>query len=76
MVEDGKLNTWGWMSHVIGGKVRRLQTMTASDLGTLLKAREEAIDTIYAEASTAGSEFSEICGNHVDYVWNLVHEKN
>lgn len=76
MVEDGKLNSWGWMSHVIGGKIRRLQTMTASDLGTLLKAREEAIDTIYDEASAAGTEFSGICGNHTDYVWNLVHEKN
>ncbi len=76
MVEDGKLKTWGWLSHVIGGKVRRLQTMTASDLGSLLKARQEAIDTIYAEESAAGTEFSEICGNHADYVWNLVHEKN
>ena len=76
MVEDGKLTTWGWLSHVIGGKIRRLQTMTASDIGALLKAREEAIDTIYAEESEAGAEFSEICGNHLDYVWNIVHEKN
>lgn len=76
MVEDGKLTTWGWSSHVIGGKARRLQTMTASDIGTLLKARQEAIDTVYAEESEAGTEFSEICGPHVDYVWNIVHEKN
>lgn len=75
MVKDGKLTTWGWSSHVIGGKARRLQTMTASDIGTLLKARQEAIDTIYEDDSAAGTELSEICGPHVDYVWNIVHEK-
>jgi hypothetical protein len=75
MIEDDKLSSWGWSSHVIGGKVRRLQTMTAEDIGTLLSARQEAIDTIYDEDSKAGAEFSEICGPHVDYVWNIVHEK-
>lgn len=74
MVEDGKITTWGWLSHVIGGKARRLQTMTAGDMGALLSARQEAIDTIYAEDDEAGAEFSEICGPHVDYVWNIVHE--
>jgi len=76
MVEDGKITTWGWLSHVIGGKVRRLQTMTADDIGSLLSARQEAIATIYAEESEAGAEFSEICGPHADYIWNLVHEKS
>lgn len=75
MVEDGKLTTWGWASHVIGGRVRRLQTMTAADMGALLSARQEAIDTIYAEDDKAGEEFSDICGEHVDYIWNIVHEK-
>ena len=75
MVEDGKLTTWGWQSHVIGGRIRRLQTMTAVDLATLLSARQESIDLIYEENEEAGTEFSEICGPHVDYVWNIVHEK-
>ncbi len=74
-VEDGKLTSWGWMSHVIGGRFRRIQTMTAPDLSTLLQARTDAIDAIYAEDSEAGAEFSEICGPHVDYIWNIVHEK-
>ncbi len=74
MVEDGKIATWGWQSHVIGGRARRLQTMTAVDMGALLSARQEAIATIYEEDDAAGTEFSEICGPHVDYVWNIVHE--
>jgi hypothetical protein len=76
MVEDGKLTTWGWQSHVVGGRIRRLQTMTATDLGSLLSARQESIELIYAENEAAGTEFTEICGAHLDYVWNIDHEKN
>ena len=74
MVEDEKITTWGWQSHVIGGRVRRLQTMTAVDLGALLSARQEAIATLYEEDNEAGAEFSEICGPHLDYIWNIAHE--
>jgi len=74
MVEEGKLASWGWSSHVVGGRFRKLQTMTASDHKSLLAARGEAIAAIYAEDSEAGTELSEICGPHVDYMWNIVHE--
>lgn len=73
-VEDGKLTSWGWLSHVVGGRVRRLQTMTAPDLSTLMQARTDAISAIYDEDSEAGAEFSEICGPHVDYIWNILHQ--
>lgn len=74
MVEDGKLTSWGWSSHVIGGHYRRLQTMTATDLETLLAARTEAIQTMYEDNSETGTEFSAICGQHSDYIWGIAHE--
>ncbi len=74
-VEEGKLTSWGWLSHVIGGRFRRLQTMTAPDLSALLQARTDAITAIYAEDSEVGEEFSEICGPHVDYIWDIQHQK-
>lgn len=74
MVEEGALTSWGWSSHVVGGKFRKLQTMTASDHKSLIAARSAAIETIYGEDDEAGAEFSEICGPHVDYMWNIVHE--
>jgi hypothetical protein len=74
LVEDGTILGWGWLAHVIGGRVRRLQTMTAVDLGALLSARQEAIATLYEEENEAGAEFSEICGPHLDYIWNIAHE--
>lgn len=64
----------GWSSHVVGGKFRKLQTITAADHKTLLAARGEAISALYDENDEAGNEFSEICGPHVDYMWNIVHE--
>ena len=73
-VEDGKLTSWGWSSHVVGGRFRKLQTMTAADHKSLLKARGEAIEALYGEDNEAGAELSDICGPHVDYMWDIVHE--
>lgn len=70
-VEEGKLTSWGWSSHVVGGKYRKLQTMTAPDVKSLMKARGDAIGALYGEDDEAGAEFTEICGPHVDYIWNI-----
>lgn len=70
-VEDGKLASWGWHSHVVGGHVRALQTMTADDVNSLVAARGEAIEAMYDDNSLAGAEFAKICGKHEDYIWNI-----
>lgn len=70
-VAEGKFTSWGWQSHWVGGEYRRLQTMTASDFKSLLKARGELIDEMYAEGSKAGEEFTSICGSHADYMWDI-----
>ena len=72
-VEEGKLASWGWQSHVIGGWFRRLQTMTAADYETLLTVRKAALEEIYSEDSELGAEFAEICGPHHDYLWDNIH---
>jgi hypothetical protein len=45
--------------------------MTAVDHKSLLAARAELIDEMYAEENKAGLEFNEICGSHVDYMWDI-----
>jgi hypothetical protein len=70
-VADGKLASWGWSSHWVGGAFRRLQTMTASDHKSLLAARADLIDEMYADDSKAGEEFNAICGSHSDYMWDI-----
>jgi hypothetical protein len=74
IVEDGGLTSWGWSSHVIGGEYRRLQTMTAPDFSTLLTGRAAALEAFYNDENPAGEEFAKICGDHSDYMWNVVHE--
>ena len=73
LVEEGKLTSWGWSVHDVGGRFRKLQTMTGSDHKSVLAARAEAIDAIYADGSKAGEELSDICGSHVDYMWDIIH---
>lgn len=73
-VADGKFTSWGWSSHLIGGEFRRLQTMTAPDVKSLLAARTQLIEDMYAEDFDAGKEFNSICASHVDYLWNIQHE--
>lgn len=73
-VAAGKLNSWGWLSHWVGGKYRRLQTMSAGDHKSLLKVRSELLEEMYAEDSAAGEEFTQICGSHSDYMWDVMGE--
>ena len=58
----------------MGGEYRKLQTMTAPDHKSLMAARGDAIEALYDDDNEAGAEFSEICGPHVDYIWNIVNE--
>lgn len=73
-VEDGKITSWGWSSHVVGGKYRKLQTMTGADMKTLMAARGEAIQAMYGDGTGPGAEFTEICHSHSDYLWNITNE--
>ena len=70
-VEDGKLASWAWSTHVVGGHIRALHTMTAADIPSLMAARGQSIADIYAEDSAEGAEFADICGSHSDYIWNI-----
>jgi len=76
-VADGKITSWGWNSHQVGGKYRRLATMSAVDYPSLLKARDEIFAAMYAEGEdTESNEFDTICTSHSDYLWDIQHEKS
>jgi hypothetical protein len=75
-VADGKIKSWGWLSHVIGGEYRRLSTMSADNYTDLLAARDEILETIYGDGENkAGEEFGAICTSHTDYLWDIEHQK-
>ena len=69
-VEAGNLVTWGWMQHWVGGKYRRIGTMTSKDFNTLVAARDAIVQSM-VDNEEAGRKFSEICGSHTDYMWEV-----
>jgi hypothetical protein len=74
-IESGKITSWGWSSHVVGGKYRKLSTMTGESFEAVLKARGEILEAIYGDGDNAdANEFSDICGSHSDYLWEIRNE--
>ena len=76
LVADGKLASWGWSQHWVGGKYRRLLTMTAADHKALIAARDESIGLLFGDDAdqAIGEEFTDICGSHSDYMWDIAYE--
>ena len=74
-VKDGKIKSWGWSTHVIGGKYRKLGTMTGDSFSDVLKARGEILEAAYGDGDNAdANEFSDICTSHSDYLWGVANE--
>jgi hypothetical protein len=74
-IEDGKITSWGWSSHVIGGEYRKLSTMTGDSFEAVVKARGEILQAVYGDGDNSdANEFSEICGSHSDYLWQVLNE--
>ena len=68
-MDAGDLASWGYYAHRIGGRFRRLETMSGTDHKTLLATQ----GNIYTEAgeinAEALQEFRQICTWHSDYMW-------
>ena len=76
-VADGKIASWGWSSHLVGGKYRRLGTTTGANYADLVMAQGDIIRSLYGDGDNAeANEFSTICTSHSDYLWDIQHEKS
>ena len=69
MVADGKLTSWGYLEHIVGGRFRRLATMTAPDMNSLMAARADINEALTDNALS--DTFTEICDSHDDYMWEV-----
>ena len=65
-----KINGWGWLTHVYGGKYRRAMTTSAANYTDLLKTMDSIFTAVYGNDNPDGLEFAKICSNHSDYLWN------
>lgn len=71
LVADGKISQWVWNNHLIGGRYRRLASMTGESHAAVIAARGEILQQ--ASENPLWDEFNNICGMHSDYLWNIVH---
>ena len=70
LLEDEKLTSWGYLEHIVGGHVRRVATMSATDMKSLMSARSELNQAL--SDNPLGDTFTEICSAHEDYMWEVV----
>lgn len=72
-VKEGELTSWNWLKQFVGGEWRRILTMGAVDHKTLMSAREGIhSDFEDRKVDRAVSEINEICGEHQDYMWDIL----
>jgi hypothetical protein len=69
LVADGKLKSWGYLEHIVGGQYRRVATMGAADMKTLMAARAEINQAL--TDNPLGDTFTDICDSHTDYMWEV-----
>ena len=74
LVDDGKLTSWGYLEHIVGGHVRRVATMTSADMKSLLAARSEINQAL--TDNPLGDTFTGICSAHEDYMWEVKAASN
>jgi hypothetical protein len=72
--EEGKIASWGWQNHIIGGRYRRLQTITGDDYASVVAANAALVQFSQEGDSAMQEEFNDICWTHTDYLWDIVHE--
>lgn len=72
LLADGKILSWGWNEHIVGGDYRRLSTISAKDMKTLMEARAAIIEALYD--NPLGDTLTDICGPHVDYMWDITSQ--
>ncbi|MGH8250707.1 MAG: hypothetical protein ACREVI_08405 [Steroidobacteraceae bacterium] len=72
MVADGKLKSWGWNEHIVGGSYRRLATISATDIKALMEARDAVVQAQIE--NPLGNTFTDICGDHTDYIWEITSQ--
>ena len=71
----GGFNSWIWLGHAWGGKVRRLLAFDGADHNSLLSSFNSAFEDIGSADSAAMEKFFDICSVHEDYLWDIVQSK-
>lgn len=70
-VKEGKIASWSWLEHRMGGKYRRVLVTDSSDHKSAMKLWGTLVGAIQKEQPDLFARFGEICSSHSDYIWDL-----
>lgn len=73
-IAAGNIGGWGWYEHVVGGRFRRLLTLTEGEAANILEGRDLVIADLQSQHADELEEFGNICTGHVDYIWGNAAE--
>lgn len=68
-VKSGRLVSWGWFRHYIGGTHTRLLTYTGETPASTIAAVDRTLGTFSMTRGRQMNEMHDICQLHEDYVW-------
>lgn len=71
-VKAGRLHSWAWFSHFVGGKYRRLLVLDGPSFASILAARDSVIAETQAKYPQIGAADATVCDGHTDYLWDIV----
>ena len=71
LVKKGDISGWTWNEHRLGGRYRRLAVITGPDHASVVAANGEVIQNANQKHAALAEEFSNICGSHTDYLWDI-----
>ncbi len=69
-VRAGDIAGWYWNVHDMGGRFRRLLGFIGADAASVMNGRDVIFNALQSGHADALEEFTSICSEHVDYVWN------
>jgi hypothetical protein len=70
-VKDGKIVSWTWIRHVMGGKYRRALVLDGNTHAGMLTFWNGVSPALDKAAPELGRRFNQICSSHSDYIWDL-----
>jgi hypothetical protein len=70
-VEEGKIISWNWLQHVVGGEYRRILVIDGADHASVLEYWNAFSGALSEAQPELAERFTQICPSHTDYVWDM-----
>lgn len=70
-VKDGKIASWNWLEHMVGGKYRRALVFDAANPKATLKYWGALWEELDKTQPAFTRRFGAICSSHADYIWEF-----